>query len=142
MGKQGLMVVIGVSVLVAFILIGLLYSLLSTALAPEEEYSYSDFEHISALEDVDGMSDDCFMVFYYDPEGASSDIVKHDVFNFTVEYQDSFTVYYLESPDDEASQSMDPPGMFVYDHGVLSDMRAGEAGIYSLLDDAASGLIP
>ncbi|MFW5894997.1 MAG: hypothetical protein ACOCU0_03605 [Bacillota bacterium] len=142
MGKQGLVAVIGFSVVIAFILLGLLYNLLSTGMAPEETYRYSDFEPIGSLEEVDALNDDYFMVFYYDPNGEKSDRVKHDVFHFTVDYQDTFPIYYLESPDTDASELLEPPGMLIYENGALIDLRSGESGIYSLLDDAGSGLIP
>ncbi|MFW5894427.1 MAG: hypothetical protein ACOCU0_00710 [Bacillota bacterium] len=142
MSKQGLVLAVGFLMLVAGVLLGLLYGLLSETAAPGETYEYSDFDHIDALQDAESMEEAYAMVFYYELDETVSERVKHDVFNFTVEHRQEFPVYYLKGPLSEVESMTDAPALLLYENGTLSDVQSGEAGIYSVMDDVESGLIP
>lgn len=142
MSKQGLVLALGFLLLVAGVLLGLLYGLLSESSAPGETYTYSDFDHIDALQDAESMEEGYGMVFYYELEERVSERVKHDVFNFTIDHRQEFPVYYLKGPVSEVGAMTDAPALLLYENGTLIDVHSGEAGIYSVMDDVASGLIP
>lgn len=146
MGRKGifLVAVIGISVIVFFSMVGLAYRLFSEASAPDDEtlYDYDDYAHVGAWTEFESMEEDYFLVYLYDPDEETSAFVKNDVCAFVDAHEEAFPVYFAVAPIEGAPTCTQTPAFLIFENGDLKTVRAGEAGIYSLLDDAESGLIP
>lgn len=146
MEKRGflLVAVIGISVIVFFSMVGLAYRIISEASAPDDEtlYDYDDYAHVGSWSEIESKDEDYFLVYLYEPGEETSESVKNDVCALTEAYEDQFPVYFAVAPIEGAPSSTQSPAFLIFENGSLEAVRSGEAGIYSLLDDAESGLIP